>query len=75
MLFRKHTSTVIALSKHQLSTALKRNCLDLNEKIDIFDYANEHPKIGYRKLIKQFSGGKTAISNILKDSKNFANGL
>ena len=60
----------MSLLKHQLSAALKRKCLDLNEKITILDYANEHPKMGSRKLVEHFSVGKTAISNILKDSIN-----
>ena len=38
------------LLKHQLSAALKRECLDLNEKIAILGYANEHPKMCCRKL-------------------------
>ena len=60
----------MSLLKHQLSAALKRKCFDLNEKIAILDYANEHPKMGCRKLGEHFSVGKIAISNILKDSKN-----
>ena len=71
MSFRNHTSTVMWFSKHQLSAALKRKCLDLNEKITILDYANEHRKMGCRKLAEHFSIRKKAISNILKESKNF----
>ena len=70
MLFRKLTLTVTSLSKHQLSATLKRDCLDLNEKFAILDYANEHPKRDCQKLAEHFSVGKTAISNILNDRKN-----
>ena len=63
----------MSLSKHQLSAALKRKCLSLDEKIVILDYANEHPNIGYRKIAEHFSVGKTAVLNILKDSKNLRN--
>ena len=69
MLFREHTSTVMSLSEHQLSAALKRKRLDLNEKNTILDYANEHPKMGCGKLAEHFPVGKPAISNILKQSK------
>ena len=55
----------MSLSKHQLSAALS-----LNEKIDILDHANEHPKMGFQKIAKHFSVGKAAVSNILKDGKN-----
>ena len=60
----------MSLSKHQLSAALKRKCLSLDEKIVILDYANEHPQMGCWKIAEHFSVGKTAISNILKDGKN-----
>ena len=60
----------MSLSKHELSAALKRKYLDLNEKIVVLDYANEHPKMGCRKLAEHVSVGKTIISNILKDYKN-----
>ena len=43
----------MSLSKHQLSAALKRKCLSLDEKIVILDYANEHPKMG-KNLRKDF---------------------
>ena len=61
---------MMSFLKHQLSAALKRKYLNLNEKITVLDYANAHPKMGCRKLAKHFSVGKTAISNILKDSRN-----
>ena len=60
----------MSLSKHQLSAALKRKCLSLDEKIVILDYANEHPKMGCWKIAEHFSVGKTAVLNILKDGKN-----
>ena len=53
----------MSLSKHELSAALKRKYLDLNEKIAVLDYANEHPKMGCRKLTEHVSVGKTIISN------------
>ena len=40
----------MSLSKHQLSAALKRKYFDLNEKITILDYTNEHPKMGCPNL-------------------------
>ena len=60
----------MSLSKHQLSAAIKRKCLSLDEKIAILDYANEHPRMGCRKVAEHFSAGKTAVSKILKDDKN-----
>ena len=60
----------MSLPHHQLSAALKRKCLSLDEKIVILDYANEHPKMGCWKIAEHFSVGKTAVSNILKDRKN-----
>ena len=60
------------LSKYQLSVALKWKCLDLNQKIAILDYANEHPKMSCWKLAEHFSIGKTGISNILKGNKNLS---
>ena len=51
LLFRKRTSTVMLLSKHQLSAGVNRKFLDLNEKIAILDYVKEHLcSNGYRKL-------------------------
>ena len=38
------------LSKHQLSIALKRKHLNLNEKFAILDYAHEDSKMGCRNL-------------------------
>ena len=59
------------LSRRQLSAALKRKCLDLNEKVAILDYTNEYSKMGCRKLAEHFSVVfSTFISNNLKDSKN-----
>ena len=60
----------MSLSKHQLSAARKRKCLSLDVKIVIPDDANEHPKMGCRKIADHFSVGKTAASNTLKDGKN-----
>ena len=60
----------MSLSKHQLSAALKRKCLRLDEKIFILDYANEHLQMGCRKIAEPFSVGKTAVSNILKEDKS-----
>ena len=62
--------SVMSLSKCQLSAALKRKCLSLDDKISLLDYASEHPKTGCRQLAKHFSIGKTAVANILKDAKN-----
>ena len=59
----------MSLSKHWLSAALKGKCLRLDEEVVILDYANEHPKMGCRKIAEHFSVG-TAVSNILKDGKN-----
>ena len=49
----------------------EKKCLDLNEEIAMLDYGNEqYPRMGRRKLAEHVSVGKTALSNILKDSKN-----
>ena len=48
-----------------------KKCLDLNEKVTILEYANEHPEMDCRKLAEHIPVGKTTTSNILKDSKNF----
>ena len=49
----------MSLSKHQFFAALKRKCFDQNEKVAILDYANDHPKMDFRKLAENFSAGKT----------------
>ena len=56
--------------KCQLSAALKRKCLSLDDKISLLDYASEHPKTGCRQLAKHFNMGKTAVATFLKDAKN-----
>ena len=75
MLFRKHISAVKSLLKHKLSAALKRKCLNLDGKIAILNYANEHPKMNRRKLAEYFPLVKTTISNISKNSKKLAKEL
>ena len=57
-------------SECQLSAALKRKCLSLDDKISLLDYASEHPKTGCRQLAKHFNIGKAAVPNTLKDAKN-----
>ena len=69
---------VTSISKHRLSAALKRKCLNLNEKIVILDYANERRKIVCRKFAEYFSVGKAAFSGIyVKDCKyvNYAKAI
>ena len=61
--------SVKSLSKHQLSAALKRICLNLDEKVEILDFAAKHPELGYRKLAEHFSVGKPAIASISKQGK------
>ena len=61
--------SVKSLSKHQLSAALKRICLNLDEKVEILDFAAKHPELGYRKLAEHFSVGKPSTANILKQGK------
>ena len=48
---------------------MKRKCLNLDEKIQIFDFAAKHPELSCRKLAEYFSVGKTAIANVLKQGK------
>ena len=60
---------VKSLSKHQLSAALKRICLNLDEKVEILHFAAKHPELGYRKLAEHFSVGNPAIANISKQGK------
>ena len=50
---------MIPLWKHELSASLKRKFLDLKEETAVLDYANEHPKMNYRKLAEHSSIGKT----------------
>ena len=59
----------MSLSKHQLCASMKKKCLNLDEKIEILDYAAKHTELGCRKLAWHFSVGKTVISNILKQGK------
>ena len=59
----------MSLSKHYLSASMKRKYLNLDEKIEILDYASEHPELDFRKLAEDFSVIKTAIANILKQGK------
>ena len=54
----------MSLSKHHSSASLKSKGLDLNVKMAILDYPNEHPKMGCRKSVEHISVGKTVISNI-----------
>ena len=48
---------------------MKRKCLNLEEKIEILDYAAKHPELDSPKLAEHFSVGKTATANILKQGK------
>ena len=54
---------------------MKRECLNVDEKIEILDYVAEHPALGCRKLAEHFSIGKTAIANILKKGKTLRKDL
>ena len=54
---------------------MKRECLNLDENIEILDYVAEHPELGCRKLAEHFSIGKTAIANILKKGKTLRKDL
>ena len=55
--------------KAPIISCTKKENLSLDEKIIILDYANEYPKMGYRKIAEHFSVGKTAVLKILKDGK------
>ena len=48
---------------------MKRKCLNLDEKIEILDYAAKYPELGCWKLAEHFSVGKTGIAKILKQGK------
>ena len=58
----------MACSKQKLSAAMKRTCLNLNDKIKVLDYKVAHPKIGVRDLGREFGVGKTAAADILKNA-------
>ena len=60
----------MAQSKHQLAAGLKRNRLNLEDKIRILDYASKNPKKSCRDIATEFSIGKTAAANVLKQSKD-----
>ena len=64
----------MAQSKHQLAARLKRSRLNLEDKIRILDYASKHPKTSCRDIAVEFSIGKTAAVNILKQSKDLRKG-
>ena len=61
--------------KHQLAASMKRECLNVDEKIEILDYVAEHPELGCRKLAEHFSFGRTAIANILKKGQTLRKDL
>ena len=48
---------------------MKRKYINLEEKIEIFDYTAKHPELGCRKLDEHFFVENTAITNILKQGK------
>ena len=59
----------MAMSKKQLAAGMKRTRLSLEEKIEVLNYVKDHPKKSCRDISEQFKIGKTAASNILRDSK------
>ena len=64
----------MAQSKHQLTAGLKRNRLNLEDKIRILDYASKNPKKSCMDIAIEFSIGNKVrsyekITSYLKDMR------
>ena len=59
----------MSCSKFQLSARKKRKNLSLDKKMKVIDYANKILKMECRVIAEYFSGGKTCVSNILRNAK------
>ena len=53
----------------------KKKTLTLEEKIRVLDYAQDHPKLGCRKIADVFEVGKTQIAHALKDKQNIGRNM
>ena len=45
----------------------KRNCLSLQQRVEVINYAKNHPNEGYRKVAETFRIGRTQAQKILKE--------
>ena len=49
---------------------MKRNYLNLEQKVAVIKYAGKHPGIGVRELAEVFKCGKTQVGQILKNRES-----
>lgn len=47
----------------------KRKCMSLQQRVELINYAKDHPKEGYRKIADKFGIGRTQAHKILKERK------
>ena len=47
----------------------KRKCLSLQQRVELINYAKDHPKEGYRKIADKFGIGRTQAHKILQERK------
>ena len=47
----------------------KKKTLTLEEKMRVLDYAQDHPKLGCRKIADVFEVGETQVARALKDKQ------
>ena len=50
--------------------AVKRNYLNLEQKVAVIKYTDKHPGIGVRELAQVFKCGKTQVGQILKNKES-----
>ena len=47
----------------------ERKCLSLQQRVELINYAKDHPKEGHRKIADKFGIGRTQAHKILKEQK------
>ena len=47
----------------------KRKCLSLQQRVELINYAKDHPKEGHRKIADKFGIGRNQAHKILKERK------
>ena len=61
-----NSSFVKPSKKKSCNSSCNRACLTLERRHEIIQFAKDNPTLGYRKLAKMFSVGKTQIQSIIK---------
>lgn len=47
----------------------KRNCVSFKQRVEMINYAKNHPKEGYSQVAKKFGIGRTQAQKILKEKE------